>query len=598
MSAVRKTLLKRYWPLVAVVALQAAIIMLVPSVAPSAGNATSSRYQGSTAQAAGSSTGSAGAASGTAGPGGGGAVAATTGASTPGAGTTGGGSANAAPAGNPWPGGSTSHCVGGREFNPSVAWFAPPCAAGTPGGKYPFNNGGATYAGVTSTTITIVDYISNYGAEVNQILQAEGLLVTYTDAKSWDAAMQKFINAHFVLYGRNVKIVTYQGTCQSVPPDYQCLIAEMDRVVSTYHPYMVNWVTTLCSACYAELARDHVIAIGGQGFSDAFTNANAPYFYSSGESSTRIETAFAKWWCSQMSSVNDPSRKVRWANTTNPAQNFNGQPRRLGVVSTNDPDNESTVKDVLEPALAHDCGDKVWHSYYYSQTINTASEQVKAGNQALDTPTSPADSVLCLCDPVAPQFLFGGEKQTNYFPENIIATDQGMDEDAVAQSYDSGIACPGSSAGHCPYDNSFGLGIVGAQQSERDDTGVRVWEASGGSPGNIPIQPYNAGVWALDYVMMASLLEASGPDLTPATTQHGALALGPIGGGTSGHQLLDFQPGDWQWTQDARVVYWAAGKTSAYNGKAGTYVQIEGSRFDMQFPSESDGPPVPPPGPR
>jgi hypothetical protein len=593
-------LLKRYWPLAAVIAVQAAVITLVPSVGPSsAGTGYAASSQGPALQGSAAAGQSAGAgATGTDAAAGGAGTSGSSSSSTSAAGGGGGGSGAAAPASDPWPGGSSTHCVGGREFNPSIAWFAPPCVAGTPGGKYPFNNGGATSPGVTSNQITIVDYISNYGAEVNQILQAEGLLVTYTDAKAWDADMQKFINTHFVLYGRQVKIVTYQGTCQSVPPDYQCLIAEMDRIVATYHPYMVNWVTTLCSACYAELARDHVIAVGGQGFSDAFSNANAPYFYSSGESSTRTEEGFAKWWCSQMSSVNDPSRKVRWANTTNPAQNFNGQPRRLGVVSTNDPDNEATVKNVLEPALARDCGDKVWHTYFYAQTINTASEQVKAGNQALDTPTNPSNSVLCLCDPVAPQFLFGGEKETNYFPENIIATDQGMDFDAVAQSYDGGIACPGSSSGHCPYDNAFGLSTVSAQEPESNDEGLRVWEAGGGSPGSMPLQPYNATAWALDYVMMASLLEASGPDLNPTSTQRGALAMGPIGGGSSGHQLLDFQQNDWQWTQDARVVYWAAGRASPYNGKPGTYVQVEGTRFNMNFPAESDGPPVPAPGTR
>ena len=42
-----------------------------------------------------------------------------------------------------------------------------------------------------------------------------------------DKAWEKFINEHYVLYGRHVKIVTYQGQCQSVPPKYDCLIPEM-----------------------------------------------------------------------------------------------------------------------------------------------------------------------------------------------------------------------------------------------------------------------------------------------------------------------------------------------------------------------------------
>src|SRR5437660_871966 len=112
--------------------------------------------------------------------------------------------------------------------------------------------------------LIIVDYVSNYGAEVNAILLAEGQLVTYADSKPFDAAMEKFINDHYMLYGRKVKIITYSGQCTSVPPDYNCLLPEMDRIVDQYKPYMVFWNTTLCSQCYAELARKKVIGCGSQ----------------------------------------------------------------------------------------------------------------------------------------------------------------------------------------------------------------------------------------------------------------------------------------------------------------------------------------------
>src|SRR5947199_278332 len=144
--------------------------------------------------------------------------------------------------------GDTSHCVGGREYDPAIAYWAPPCVPGTPGGTFP-NNGGSTGQGVTGDSITIVDYVTNYGAEVNAILQAEGQLVTADDAKPFDAAMQNFINKRYVLFGRKVKIITYQGKCQSVPPDLNCLLPEMNSIVDTYHPYIVQWLTTLCSAC-------------------------------------------------------------------------------------------------------------------------------------------------------------------------------------------------------------------------------------------------------------------------------------------------------------------------------------------------------------
>src|SRR5581483_10398888 len=271
----RTTLARRYAPLAVVIAVQLLLVAVVPStgshgtaastlnVGGGGGGSTDLGPGGDNGATAGTGTGGTGGSGGAVATAAGGATAA--GVSTSGAG---GGSNDSS---NPAVAGDTSHCVNGREFDPAIAYWAPPCVAGTPGAVYR-NNGGATYQGVSATQITIVDYITDYGAEVNQILKAEGLLETYDDAKILDKAFEKFINDHYVLYGRKVHIVPYQGTCQSVPPDYACLTQEMDHVVDSYKPYMVFWNTTLCSVCYAELERKQTIAVGGEGFSDDLAN--------------------------------------------------------------------------------------------------------------------------------------------------------------------------------------------------------------------------------------------------------------------------------------------------------------------------------------
>lgn len=196
-------LIRRYLPLAVVLAAQAAIIGAFPSTSPGQG-------AGSSAAAA---------------PGG-----SVVGFSNP----AGGGS------------GDRSHCSGGREFSTSIDDYAPPCTAGTVGGSA--GNGGATSQGVTAKTITVVDYYSDAGVVVDTILRAQGLYVTYDQTKQVDAAFQNFVNSHYVLWGRKVKIQVYRSTCQTVPPDTSCLLAEMDSIVHTIHPYAVAWGTTLCSA--------------------------------------------------------------------------------------------------------------------------------------------------------------------------------------------------------------------------------------------------------------------------------------------------------------------------------------------------------------
>lgn len=599
-------LVRRYLPLAAVVAVQVLIIAVVPStgnkssnVATGAGTVQGYSNGGGSLNGAGGSSGGAGGvslngsgaggvaggASTVTGNGGGG------GAAGGGRGEGGGGSA----AGGGGAGGAvtnsadTSHCSGNREFSPSIDYYAPPCTPGPVGGKY--NNAGSTYQGVNSNTVTVVDYVTNYGAEVNTILQAQGLLETYQDAQVVDKAWQNFINAHYVLWGRQLHIITYQGQCQSVPPDYSCLEAEMDSVVSTYHPYAVFWDTTLCSACYAKLASDGVVAIGGVGFSDAFTQANEPYFYSPWESSTHIEQGFADWYCNQMRGP------VRFAQAKNPAQNFNGKPRVLGVISTNDPDNESTVQNVLYPALQRGCGVKVTHQYFYAQNINTAAQQVEAGISAMDTTsTPPATDVLCLCDPVAPEFLYEGEEQHNYWPENMLADVQGMTYDSASQNYEAGasnsssLACPAPTTG-CEFDDAFGIMATGPQEAENNNSGTRTFSAGGGT--SLPISGQEAYVLWSNYNMLASLIENTGPDLTPARMQAAAPSLGTIGGGATGQPLVGFGRGNYNWQQDARIAYWDRYKTSPYNGAPGTYVQIEGARYmPNQYPTASE-PPVP-----
>jgi hypothetical protein len=558
----RSTLARRYAPLVALAVLQLLIIGFVPSKAQKSGAAQVATAGGVGAGRGSVASGAAGTAGGAAGAG------AAAGGTAAGAGGGAGGDSGggAAPPGVD-ASGDTSHCVSGREFDPAITFWAPPCVPGTIGATG-VDNGGATYPGVSGDTITLVDYVSNYGAEVNAILQAQGSLVTFDDAKILDAAWEKFINEHYVLYGRQVKIVTYQGQCQSVPPNLGCLIPEMDSIVNTYSPYAVNWQTTLCSECYAELARRQVVAVGGQGFSDALAEALAPYFYGAGESSTHMEQAFAEFWCAQMTGP------VKFAGKQNPAQNFNGKPRVLGIISTNDPDNETTVKQFLVPLLKQKCGLDVTHFYFYDQDINTAAKQVAAGIAAMDTPTNPATTVLCLCDQVAPAFLFSGEQSNNYYPENVIASDQGMDYDKTGQSYGpSGtLGCPSPQIG-CEYDEAFGLGEIGFEEPKDNDPGTRVFAAGGGGTAPGSVEGKTLTSTAKDWIMLANLIEAAGPNLTPDTMLAQAPSMGSAGGPGTKDELVQFEAGNGYWTKDTKLVYFDERQTSGYNGAAGAYVQ-------------------------
>jgi len=604
----------KFAPLAAIAVVQLLVILLVPSVGQQQTDAlNSSGGFGPPGSGVGGAAGAPGA-GGFVGPGGtavegstGAGGAAVGGGTVSGSGTSGGGAGGGAGGAAAAPGvsgqtaavaGSTKHCVGGRQFSPSIDYFAPPCVPGVPGAAFA-NNGGNTWQGVTKDTIQIVQYVPDYGAAVNTILKAQGLFYDANDARIAAAAYEKFINANYQLYGRKVKIDTFQGKCQTVPPELKCLIPEMGEMVQKFKPYAVLFSTSsICSKCFAELARLKVVTTGGSGFSDEFRNANAPYNYDLSMSSTRMANQFAEFWCKQMTSKGNSGRTAVFAGTQNPQQNFRTRPRQLGVISTNDPDNESTVKNVLYPALKRGCNDDVdGHEYFYAQDISTAQTQSQAGTAAMNTPNNPATSVLCLCDPVAPQFAYSAAAQNNYWPESLLASNQAMDFDSVGQTYvdnkgDPTLACPSPARG-CPFDNGIGLGAADPQTAPDQMAGVKIFKANSGGAA-LPVEPPTADIFWGNYNLLASLIQNTGPFLTPARMQQAAPQLGARGGGTTGHALRQFTAGNFGWTQDVRVVFFNKRAMSPYNTAPGKYIGIEGRRFNTgQFPTLKQ-PPAPP----
>lgn len=603
----RSTSLGKFAPLAAIAAVQLLVILLVPSVgrtndasfgtasgfgAPGVPGAPGTGVPGAGVPGAPGTVGGTTGGGSIGGTSGGGAVgtSGTTGGSFGGTTGTTGGSTGAAPGVSGQTAavaGDTKHCVGGRQFDPGIDYFAPPCVQGVPGAPFA-NNGGATWQGVSKDTIEIVQYVPDYGAAVNTILKAQGLYYTASDATVVDDAFEKFINSSYQLYGRKIHTDTFQGKCATVPPDLKCLIPEMDEMVQKFHPYAVVFSTTVCSKCFAELARLKVVTTGGSGFSDEFHNANAPYSYDLSMSSTRMANQFAEFWCKQMTSKGNSGRTAIFAGTKNPAQNFRKTPRELGVVSTNDPDNQSTVENVLYPALARGCGEKVTHQYFYAQDISTAQTQSQAGTSAMNTPNNPATSVVCICDPVAPQFSYSAAAQNKYYPESLIATNQSMDFDSSGQTYvdnngQSSLACPDPP--ECPFDNGLGLGAADAQTAPERMAGVKIFNKfSGGA--KLPVGAPTADIFWGNFNLLASLIENTGPFLTPARMQQAAPQMGARGGGTTGFALRRFTPNNYGWTQDSRVVYFNKHAASPYNGKPGKYIQVEGRRFDSgQFPT-------------
>jgi hypothetical protein len=227
--------------------------------------------------------------------------------------------------------GDTSHCVAGRQFDPAIDFYAPPC---TP--HFAEHNGGATAPGVSGKEIVLVDYYIDPGPAVSAFARGQEIAATFEQQAAFDQAAAAFINSHYELYGRKVRIVTYESDCPNPqPPDPVCFRNDAAAVVKDLKPFaVVSNLTLPISALFDEFSQRHTVNLGGWQFSDAFAAARRPYHWDPNISGTRMVRTFGDWYCHQLH-----GRPVQYAGEPRPPEaSFNGKPRVLGLLALDDPE--------------------------------------------------------------------------------------------------------------------------------------------------------------------------------------------------------------------------------------------------------------------
>jgi hypothetical protein len=575
----RTTLARRYAPLVAVVAIQLLIIALAPSTAPNRVAAGTGSGLGSGGELG---TGGEGGVVGDGGVTGGGT---TTGGGTSGGeviggggGTTGGGTSGGGTGGG-GPTGDTSHCVSGRQYDPKIYAFAAPCTA-----KFKGANGGKTAPlGVDGKTIKVIVMRGNYGVAVNAALTAAGSLPGDDEFDGFLNAASAFINSHYELYGRKVVFKRYNiqhGTGGQGKPDDQGLRQEMDTMVQNESPFAVIWSTSVSSATFDELSDLGVVNLGGYGFTDSFNQQHAPYHWDVQLGGNQLAQHAADWWCKRM--YGNGAAKAQYAGTLRTNDNLATHNRQLGVISTNDQENVASVKqfDSLVKAKCGAAASYGNHFYFYDQDVSTADQQRQAAvSKMIQDP--PATSVMCFCDQVAPFFLYDQEEKQQYYPENIFVGTGFTDLDSSVQTYDHQLSPQRAKDQYPEMENAFGLAQMGKQRAPEKNDAAAVWHAVGKSG-----DPYDTadaqGDWDY-YAMLATMIQAAGPNLNATTVMQGSQRLPALvaGGGTDQYNpgRRSFGPGDFTWNDSMREVYWSPTGKSDYNGVTGVWRSLNNGKW-------------------
>ena len=586
----RATLARRYGPLLAVAAVQLLIIAVVPSRAPQAASEVESGQRDSALGPDSSGVGVIDPATGQViDPATGQVIDPATGKPVTGqSGTTGNTSGTSGTGGGGGAVGDTSHCVKGRQYDPAIFEWAPPCVP-----KFTGNNGGSTYnRGVTKDTIKVIVMKGNYGEAVNKILEQQGT-PSQAQMEDFTNAAEEFINKKYELYGRKIVMDVYQIkaiTGGQDKPDDAALKEEMKQLVRDRNPFAVIWANSVSSETYRQLSQLKVVNIGGYGFTDDYNNENRPYHWDVQMGGYQLADQVSSWYCGRM--YGGGSAKAEYAGTPTGGSftDLHTKVRNLGIITTKDPENLKTANRVTA-LLKSKCGVTINHRYEYEQNIQTLQTQRTEAYQAMTSQTPVATSIMCFCDQVAPQFLYYTLGDNRYYPETLIVATGIMDLDRVGQSYDHGAedqANPTRRAtkddGIYPvFENAFGLAQFPKQVSEAQSPGGRMWTAAGKSG----IPPHKAADedWNY-YAMLAGMIQMAGPTLTPFTVETGAHKMGTVGNLTSEYSgQRSLGPGDYTWMDTLREFYWAPKTRSAFNNIQGSYTSLNGGKwFKGQFP--------------
>jgi len=561
---VNRSMARRYAPLAGLIAIQVLIVALAPSKAPDVQEQFTATGQGNvpglgqgkggavldeeTGQYVDPETGDIVSGAGGAGESG------TTGGDATATGQSagadaGGGEGAAAGEGDGGLTGDTSHCRNGRQFD---LYFAPPCVPKWAGG----DNGGSTYQGVTAEKVTIVRYNAQSDPAVDALLASQDLAASNDQEEAFQTAAEKFINANYQRWGRQVDLVTFDGTCDLLPPDYPCLRNDMRKLVSQHKPFAVFWNTPLASAAFDELSALQVINAGGWHFDEDFHNQRRPFHWDGSMSGSKVAKHVAEYWCERMAGkpaqyAGDPQLQVKT--------------RRLGVISPDDDANRRVVDEFKK--LVASCGGGVKADYFYAQDIDRANEQRKAAvarMQAADVTT-----VVCMCGGIASYFLVITCDEDRFYPEHLLpgtggGVSLGMDSDAIGRLYQKSTQM----------DQFWGVSGLPNSEPWNGNDAARVWKAAGN--GGDP--PYRTAIGDWRYLeFFAGAIQMAGPNLNPLTFEQGAFRMGRPTDGPM-HETRVYRQGDYTGVDDAREVYWSSTAISKFDGKAGAWVALNGGK--------------------
>lgn len=458
--------------------------------------------------------------------------------------------------------GSVEPCSGQSEQVPDDP-YSPPCETFSGG------NGGSTWRGVSSSTITVTARLTTDQSFQQTLAELAGASLSDTNADDERTlnAIAEYFNTHFQFYGRKivVKYFTGQGSLSNELQGYGQAEAEADAATAQSLGAFAD-ITAESEPYATALWQDGIMGFGDPYMPESWHEQHAPYDWSAATDDTQL--------ANDISSYAD--QKLCGSDAVYAGAPYNTEPRKFAGIAPENELYQVAAQQFTSTMDAHNCPVT---DFEYTLDLGTESQQ--ASNLVAQLKAGGYTTIICGCDPIFPVYLSGEAAQQNYFPEFIEIGAALVDQDYVGQLYNQQFYAHalGISPNEATVPYTQTLGYAAYEAGCQEDPSI----CNGQGPA------FFVNVIYEQFDQMAIGLQMAGPDLTPSTFQTGMfdypLREGPYG-------LWGWSSTQYTTPNDFREVCWDPSAVSAYNEQQGAYIQT--SEYGAQRWTASTVPAGPP----
>jgi hypothetical protein len=445
--------------------------------------------------------------------------------------------------------------------------FAPPCVASV------VSNGGATWPGVTATTVTVAVYLSRGSVASQALATAAGNRDTPDEVSATYRSYAEYFERHYQTWGRRLRLVFLTPSGADDDP----IRARADAVrVATELGAFASWGGPARTSAYAaELAARRVLCICTVPEPDAWFQARAPYVISPEPTTGQRIALQAEYVARRLA-----ARSARFAGDVMLAS----QGRSFGLIYEDTPGQAGLRgAEALERALRR-AGVELVDSVGFSGSATApASGSAEATKVVSRVRQAGATTVLYVGDGLFPVFMTKEATRQGYRPEWVLLG-PGSPGDAGSALTGADTTFAGRTYDQTQWAHAFGLSFSGARvaSGQGDAWRVHAWH-TGHAP---PAQASHALIYRAPWMFFTGM-HMGGPALTPTSVRDGLFRLPPAGRGmvtspsaSFGHHGVwtgdDYAAGD-----DVTEVWWdttATGPDEAGGGGVGMYRYADGGR--------------------